>query len=106
MKRLILATALISACAVSPAAKFDQAHLAYNHIASVALSYAERPDADPVAKEAISQTVMRTAPVILRASTIIDDPEAQESERTLYVRWALAIVEQATLQLTDLVLGR
>lgn len=108
MKPLLLSVALFMAasCAASTPSKFDQAHLLYNQAASVALAYAEQPDADPVARQRIADVIIRTGPVVNKCSLVLEDPRASESEKELYSRWAIAILDEAIRQLTEEALRR
>jgi len=108
MRRMLYAAPLLLACscAATTAGKYDQAHFLYNQAASVALAYAEQPDANLEIRQRIATIVVRTGPVVNKASEVLDDPNATKSEKTLYFNWAWAVLEEATRQLTQELVGR
>lgn len=97
---------LTISCAATVGGKFDQAHILYNQASSVALAYAEKPDADETARQAIAATISRTGPVVIKASQVLDDPAVSKDEKRIYAEWAAAVLEEAVRQLTELVMGR
>ena len=108
MNRLLLLAPLVLtvSCAASVGGKFDQAHILYNQASSVALAYAEQPDSDPAAREAIAETIARTGPVVVKASEVLDDPAVSTDEKRIYANWASAVLEEAIRQLTEEVMGK
>ena len=88
---------------MTPVQQFDQAHGLYNAVAATALEYAESPIADPTVKAAIKQVVVRTGPVVIRGSEVIDKVAAGAEPtgvETLYIEWGKAAIEEAMSQLS------
>jgi len=109
MRREMLCAAVLlmtCSCAASTAGKYDQAHALYNQAASVALAYAEQPDADPAVKDKIVEIIVRTGPVVRKGSEVLDDPNVTADDKKIYLGWAWAVLEEATRQLTEALIGQ